>query len=172
MKPEVILIVAATRNFAIGRGGDLLFHISDDLKRFKSLTMGHPIIMGRKTFESFPKGALPGRRNIVVTRNPDYAATGVECASSIEEALDMCASSSKCFVIGGGEIYAQALPYASKIELTMIDDVVENADTFFPMLSIAEWALTSLPEFDRIDPRSGKRYAFLTLERNGEAETE
>lgn len=165
MKPEVTIIVAATRNFAIGRGGDLLFHISDDLKRFKALTMGHPIIMGRKTFESFPKGALPGRRNIVVTRNPDYTAPGIEKAPSLEEAIAMCVTSSGCFVIGGGEIYTQSLPHASKIELTLIDEDISDADTFFPELSPEEWTLPVSPVFDRIDPRSGLHYAFLTLER-------
>ncbi|MDE6089348.1 MAG: dihydrofolate reductase [Duncaniella sp.] len=165
MKPEVILIVAVTRNFAIGRGGDLLFHISDDLKRFKSITMGCPIIMGRKTFESFPKGALPGRRNIVVTRNPDYTAPGIEVASSVEEAIAMCVASPVCFVIGGGEIYTQALPRASKIELTLIDEEIKDADTFFPVLSSDEWTLPSSPVFDLTDPRSGARYAFITLKR-------
>ena len=104
----ITIIVAATRDMAIGRGGDLLYHISDDLKRFKSLTMGWPIIMGRKTFESFPKGALPGRRNIVVTRNAGYTAPGVETASSLDEALAMCKGSENVFITGGGEIYRQA----------------------------------------------------------------
>lgn len=167
-QPEVILIVAATRNFAIGRGGDLLFHISEDLKHFKALTMGHPIIMGRKTFESFPKGALPGRRNIVVTRNSGYTAPGIECVTSIKEALDLCASSPKCYIIGGGEIYAQSLPYALRIELTLIDDAPVDADTFFPAISPAVWTLPPSPEFDRTDPKSGVHYAFLTLERSGD----
>lgn len=163
--PQVTIIVATTCNFAIGRKGDLLFHISDDLKRFKALTMGHPIIMGRKTFESFPKGALPGRRNIVVTRNPDYTAPGIETAKSLEEALAMCGTSSECFVIGGGEIYSQALPLASKIELTLIDCSVDDADTFFPVLSSDEWTLPLTPSFDRTDPKTGTPYTFLTLNR-------
>lgn len=162
--PSPVIIVACTRDFAIGRGGDLLFHISDDLKRFKSLTMGHPIIMGRKTFESFPKGALPGRRNIVVTRNSDYAAPGIETAKSLEEALAMSGdASSECFVIGGGEIYAQALPLASRIELTLIDATVEDADTYFPKLTSEEWGMPASADFDRIDPKTETRYCFLTL---------
>lgn len=161
--PSLAIIVATTRDFAIGRGGDLLFHISDDLKRFKTLTMGHPIIMGRKTFESFPKGALPGRRNIVITRNPDYSAHGVETAKSLEEALAMCPASSECFVIGGGEIYAAALPLASRIELTLIDAEVPDADTWFPTLSNREWSLPEKPRFDRTDPETGVAYTFLTL---------
>lgn len=161
--PSLTIIVATTRDFAIGRRGDLLYHISDDLKRFKALTMGHPIIMGRKTFESFPKGALPGRRNIVITRNPDYSAPGVETAQSLEEALAMCQASPECFVIGGGEIYRQALPLASKIELTLIDDAIPDADTWFPVLSKEEWGFPESPVFDRTDPRTGVSYAFLTL---------
>lgn len=161
--PPLTIIVAVTRDFAIGRGGDLLYHIGDDLKRFKALTMGHPIIMGRKTFESFPKGALPGRRNIVVTRDSAYSAPGIETAGSLEQALALCAGSDECFVIGGGEIYRQALPLASKIELTLIEDTVPDADTWFPVLSKEEWPFPDAPVFDRTDPRSGVGYTFLTL---------
>ncbi|WP_280121911.1 dihydrofolate reductase [Duncaniella muricolitica] len=159
----ITIIVAATRDMAIGRGGDLLYHISDDLKRFKSLTMGWPIIMGRKTFESFPKGALPGRRNIVVTRNAGYTAPGVETASSLDEALAMCEGTENVFIIGGGEIYRQALPLADRLELTLIDAVCDDADTRFPSVDLASLGAAS-PVFDRTDPRSGVRYCFLTLE--------
>lgn len=160
----ITIIVAATRDYAIGNRGDLLFHISDDLKRFKSLTMGHPIIMGRKTFESFPKGALPGRRNIVVTRNKDYKAPGIEIASSLEDAVALCAPDEDAFIIGGGEIYRQALPIADKVELTLIDTEMPDADTRFPELESAVW---KIPEahFENIDPRSGVRYSFLTVNR-------
>lgn len=126
---DITIIVAATRDMAIGNRGDLLYHISDDLKRFKSLTMGHPIIMGRKTFESFPKGALPGRRNIVVTRNISYTAPGIETASSVDDAVKMCEGAERAFIIGGGEIYRQALPVADCIELTLIDAERPDADT-------------------------------------------
>ncbi|MDE6395566.1 MAG: dihydrofolate reductase [Duncaniella sp.] len=156
------IIVAATRDMAIGRQGDLLYHISDDLKRFKSLTMGHPIIMGRKTFESFPKGALPGRRNIIVTRNPSYAAENVETASSVEEALAMCGDAD-CYVIGGGEIYRQALPMADRLELTLIDAECPDADTRFPHIDLGGY-MTENPVFDRNDPRSGVDYCFLTID--------
>lgn len=159
----ITIIVAATRDMAIGRGGDLLYHISDDLKRFKSLTMGWPIIMGRKTFESFPKGALPGRRNIVVTRNAGYTAPGVETASSLDEALAMCEGTENVFIIGGGEIYRQALPLADRLELTLIDAECHDADTRFPSVELASLGAAS-PVFDRTDPRSGVRYCFLTLE--------
>lgn len=154
--------MATTRDFAIGRRGDLLYHISDDLKRFKALTMGHPIIMGRKTFESFPKGALPGRRNIVITRNPAYSAW-VWRPHNIRGGAGYVPGLPECFVIGGGEIYRQALPLASKIELTLIDDAVPDADTWFLVLSKEEWGFPESPVFDRTDPRTGVSYAFLTL---------
>lgn len=157
----ITIIVAATRDMAIGRGGDLLYHISDDLKRFKALTMGSPIIMGRKTFESFPKGALPGRRNIVVTRNEAYTAENIETAPSVDEAVRMCGDAD-CFIIGGGEIYRQALPMADRLELTLIDAECPDADTRFPALDLAALGVEE-PDFDRTDPRSGVRYCFLTL---------
>lgn len=171
------IIVACTRDFAIGRNGDLLYHISDDLKRFKSLTMGHPIIMGRRTFESFPKGALPGRRNIVITRNSSYTAPGIETIGSLEAALLLCGADSPApFIIGGGEIYRQALPLTDRIELTLIDAHVPDADTYFPELSADSWSIVNDNQqdcpFDPIavscrhaDPRTGIRYEFLTLER-------
>lgn len=128
----VKIIAAVCSNGAIGRGGDLLFHISDDLKRFKSLTMGHPIIMGRKTFESFPKGPLPGRRNIIISRQKDYAPAGAEVYDSPEAALEACGGSDEVFVIGGGEIYRRFVDLADELELTEIDAAPTDADTFFP----------------------------------------
>lgn len=160
----ITIIVACTRDFAIGDKGDLLYHISDDLKRFKALTMGHPIIIGRKTFESFPKGALPGRRNIVVTRNLAYTAPSVETAVSIEEAIAMCEGVDELFIIGGGEIYAQALKLADKIELTLIDAEKPDADTRFPLLDSKVWQIPA-PNFDRLDAKTSVKYAFLTVRR-------
>lgn len=159
----IAIIVAATRDMAIGNGGDLLYHISDDLKRFKSLTMGCPIIMGRKTFESFPKGALPGRRNIVVTRNGDYRADNVETAPSVEAAISMCEGYERVYVIGGGEIYRQALPLASRLELTLIDTLRPEADTRFPEINLAALGVPE-PVFDRTDTRSGVKYCFLSID--------
>lgn len=144
MKPQVNLIAAVCANGAIGRGGDLLYHISEDLRRFKSLTMGCPIIMGRKTFESFPKGPLPGRRNIVISRNPLYSPAGAEVYDSPEAALAACADAEKVFIIGGGEIYRQFMPLADRLLLTEIDESPTDADTFFPPHSfvraeVGEW---------------------------------
>lgn len=126
------IIVAAAHGGAIGSKGDLLFHISDDLRRFKQLTMGHPIIMGRKTFESFPRGPLPGRRNIVITHQAGYSHPGIEVASSLAHALELTADAPEVFIIGGGEIYRQAWPLAHRLLLTEIDAEVSDADTFIP----------------------------------------
>lgn len=131
-RPIIHIIVAAAANGAIGRNGDLLYHIPDDLRHFKQLTMGHPIIMGRKTFESFPKGPLPGRRNIVITRQTDYHPAGAESVDSLQGAIDLCSNSNDIFIIGGGQIYAQALPLARFLHITEIYDSPADADTFFP----------------------------------------
>ena len=161
---NISIIVAVTKNMAIGRGGDLLFHISEDLRQFKVLTMGHPIIMGRKTFESFPNGALPGRRNIVITRQADYVADGAETVGSLQQAIDAVEQCDEAFVIGGGEIYSQALPHASKLYLTIIDADVADADTFFPQIAPAQWETIEESEVKQ-DPRSGATYRFICLSR-------
>lgn len=167
--PRISIIVACTLNLAIGKNGDLLYHLREDLKRFKSLTMGCPLIMGRKTFESLPGGALPGRRNIVITRNRDFMAKDAEVANSLIEAIEMVGGAQRAFVIGGGEVYRQALEVASDIEMTLLDVTVDDADTFFPPLYPNVWQLPSgFPEnvdFDMTDARSSVRYAFLTIPR-------
>ena len=147
MTPKIKIIAAVCTNRAIGRGGDLLFHISDDLRRFKALTLGHPIIMGRKTFESFPKGPLPGRRNIGVSRRSDYAPAGAEVYPTPEQALAACADAGEVFIIGGGEIYRRFIESASELLLTEIDASPADADTFFPDFSLplaeaSEWTQT------------------------------
>lgn len=166
MKPVVTIIVAVARDGAIGRRGDLLFHISDDLRRFKRLTMGHPIVMGRKTFESFPKGPLPGRTNIVVTRSGDYDGRGATVAGSLDEALKIAAAeeTGRIFIIGGGEIYRQAFGIADALELTAIDAAVDDADTFFPAVNDVDWELTEKSE-PMTDPKTGISYSFKTYAR-------
>lgn len=128
--PRLTLIAAVARNGAIGRGNALLVHLSDDLKRFKRLTLGSPIVLGRKTFESIGR-PLPGRRNIVVTRNAGWSAEGVDAVHSLDAALALAADAPDVFVIGGGELYAQALPRADVLQLTEIDRDFDG-DTFFP----------------------------------------
>lgn len=142
-KVSIIAIVA--RDGAIGRGGDQPFHISADFKHFKELTLGKPIIMGRKTFEALPKGALPGRLNIVVTRNAGFSAPGVKTVGSLAEAMEMCAAVDEVMIIGGGQIYAQAEPLAGRMYLTEVDGFVDDADTFFPKWT-QNWRETSRSE--------------------------
>ncbi|MDE6301510.1 MAG: dihydrofolate reductase [Muribaculaceae bacterium] len=160
---RVEIIVAVGRDGAIGRRGDLAFHIREDLRRFKQLTMGHPVIMGRKTFESLPKGALPGRRNVVISSNPDYTAEGAEVVHSLKEAVELCTGSEKVFIIGGGQVYAQAMPLAERLHLTRIDADTPDADTFFPEIDSETWHETERSE-QASDP-SGLTYRFITLEK-------
>lgn len=163
-KMDISIIVAVARGNAIGRKGDLLFHISADLRRFKEITMGHPIIMGRKTFESFPKGPLPGRQNIVITRQSDYSHDGITVVGSFSDALAAAGDANETFIIGGGEIYREAINEASRLYLTEIDAEVEEADTFFPAIDTKEWQVTEKGEWIE-DERTGVRYRFVCLSR-------
>lgn len=133
---HISLIAALGKDRGLGLGGELLWHLGDDMKRFKEVTAGHPVIMGRKTWESLPERfrPLPGRTNIVVTRQARYKAPGATIVDSIEDARAAAArvpGSDEIFIIGGGELYAAALPYANHLYLTLVDDTAE-ADTFFP----------------------------------------
>ncbi len=135
---DLTIIVAAAENNAIGKNNDLIWHLSEDLKRFKSLTNGHHIIMGRKTFESFPK-PLPNRTHIVISRQENYhVPDGVILVNNLQDAIDAAKSDSQPYIIGGGEIYKQALNLATKIELTRVHESFE-ADTFFPELDLLQW---------------------------------
>ncbi len=157
----ITMIAAITRDGALGRDGDMLYHISDDLRRFKQLTMGHPLVMGRRTFESFPNGPLPGRRNCVVTRNEAYRRDGIETYPTLADALR---AAPDAMVIGGGQIYAQAMPLAHTLHITEIDADGEGADTFFPAIDPAQWHAADTGEW-RTDPRSGARYRYITYRR-------
>jgi dihydrofolate reductase len=137
----VTLIVAADRRGVIGSNGGLPWHLPDDLKRFKARTMGKPIVMGRKTWDSIGR-PLPGRRNIVVSRDPAWHAAGAERVATLEEALARAGDAERVFVIGGAEIFALALPLADELELTEIDAEFP-ADTFFPAWSRADFRQTS-----------------------------
>ena len=125
------IIAAVAKNRAIGCKNKLLYWLPNDLKRFKSLTTGHTIIMGRRTFESLPKGALPNRRNIVISRSV-ASLPGCECYGSLEEAFANCRKDEDVYIIGGGSIYEQAIAFADRLCLTEIDDTPADADTFFP----------------------------------------
>jgi dihydrofolate reductase len=164
MSPKISIIVAVDKNNGIGRNGDQLAYISGDLKRFKALTTGHAIIMGRKTFEALPKGALPNRRNVVITRRKDYKPEGCDVYNSIEDALKSSSGNEELFVIGGGEIYKAFLPYADKIYFTLIDHEFDGVDTFFPGIDKSDWKVLE-EEGSFTDEKSGLSYKYLTLER-------
>ena len=132
------IIVAVASDGAIGRANDLLWHLPADLKRFKELTTGHTIPMGRKTFESLPRGPLPNRRNIIISRSLP-AQPGAEVYPTIQQALEACASDEEVFIIGGGEIYRQLLPNTERIYLTRVQASFSDAEVFFPELDPTEW---------------------------------
>jgi dihydrofolate reductase len=136
-RPIVSLLAAVADNGVIGRENRLPWHLPDDLKRFKSLTIGKPILMGRRTFESIGK-ALPGRTNLVLTRSQDWASPGAVVVHSVDEALDRAGHADELIVVGGAEIYRLALPYARRIYLTRVHGVVQG-DTVFPVLEEREW---------------------------------
>lgn len=134
---KLSLIAAVAANGVIGAENRLLWHISEDLRHFKMTTAGHSVLMGRKTWESLGR-PLPGRRNIVITRQQGYGAAGCEVVGSLDEALALCAGEEEVFVIGGGEVYRQALPRASRLYLTLVHREYEG-DTFFPEVDPEEW---------------------------------
>jgi len=168
-KPIISIVAAISRiDRGLGEGDKLLWHLPDDLKRFKRLTLGHPVILGRKTFESivgYLGGPLPGRINIVVTRNPDYKAQGpnVIVSDSIEEALKKAREldSEEIFIGGGANVYTQALPLVDRLYLTLIEDQ-KKADSFFPPYN--EFSKKTFEE-KRVAP-DGTVYHWVNLERN------
>jgi dihydrofolate reductase len=160
---QLTIIAAAGENNAIGKHNKLIWHISDDLKRFKNLTIGHHVIMGRKTFESFPK-PLPNRTHVVITRNLNYRVPeGVILVNTLEDAIKASISDPQPFVIGGGEIYKQAILIAEKIELTRVHANFE-ADTYFPIIDKSIWKETS-NDFYKKDEKNEIDYSFITYER-------
>lgn len=138
---HISIIVAIAKNYAIGFENKLLYWLPNDLKRFKALTTGHTIIMGRRTFESLPKGALPNRRNIVLSRQ-DIEFPAAERYPSLESALAQCRDDEEVFIIGGASVYRDALPLADKLYITHIDDTPEAADAFFPEIDPSVWKET------------------------------
>ncbi|XDZ53417.1 dihydrofolate reductase [Flavobacterium tructae] len=138
------MIAAVAENNALGKNNDLVWHLPNDFKRFKSLTTNHHIIMGRKTFESFPK-PLPNRVHVVITRQNDYQPEGCIVVDSIEKAIAICPKNEDSYIIGGGEIYNLGLPYTDIIEVTKVHHTFE-ADTFFPVINETEWQLVESEE--------------------------
>ena len=160
----VSIIVAVAQNGIIGDRNSLLWHISEDMRFFRRTTSGHPVIMGRKTFEALPGGALPRRRNIVVSRNAGYSAPGIETAPSLHEAIALADDAPEIMIIGGGEIYSQAMDIAHRLYITSVDADVADADTFFPEISPCRWTPAHTSE-SFTDPRSGATYRFIDYKR-------
>ncbi len=160
--PNIAIIVAIAQNFAIGRNNDLLFHLPNDLKRFKKITFGHAVIMGKKTLFSLPNGPLPNRRNIVITDVPGESFEGCETVYSIDEAVEIVRNEELAFVIGGGMIYRQFYPIAGKLFLTMAHQDFE-ADTFFPEINFSEWK--ELSRETLFDEKNNFSYSNIDLER-------
>ena len=158
----ISLVVAASKNNVIGRNGGLPWHLPDDLRHFKRLTTGKPVVMGRRTFESIGR-PLPDRRNIVMTRDPDYAAEGCDVVSSVDEALDLVAGAGEVMVIGGGQVYRDFLPRADRVYLTRVQAEVDG-DTYFTELTETEWLLVST-EHHAADDRHDYAFDLMVFER-------
>lgn len=156
------MIAAAAENNALGKDKDLVWHLPDDFKRFKQLTTGHYIIMGRKTFETFPK-PLPNRTHVVITRQNDYDPEGAIVVNSLDKALEIAKEDKQPFIIGGGEIYKLGMPEADKIELTRVHGTFE-ADAFFPEIDEDHWKLVD-SSFHPKDDKHAYSFTYLTYER-------
>ena len=141
------MIVAVAKDNVIGADNDIPWYCPADLQHFKRTTMGAPVVMGRKTYESLKIQPLPGRRNIIISRNPDYQAAGCDIFSSIEAAMEQLAAVDKVFIIGGAELYKQMLPKAQELYVTQVD-VAVTGDRYFPEISGQEWQLQSESDFD------------------------
>lgn len=161
---EIGIIVALDENNGIGREGDLLCHLPNDLKHFKEVTTGHTIIMGRRTYESLPKGALPNRINVVITQDrPDHY-PGCIVVRTVEEALTHCKEGEKVFIIGGGQLYRTTFGLADRLYLTRIHHTFADADTFFPEIDFDKWTLTD-KKMHEVDDKHRYPYTFLTYRR-------
>ena len=156
---NINIIAAIAENNAIGLKGKLLYWLPADLRRFKALTTGHTIIMGRKTFDSLPKGALPNRRNVVLSRSKkDFP--GAERFASLKEAIASCAADEDVYIIGGASVYAEALPLANRLCLTEVHDTPAEADAFFPDFNRNDWEVAFLEEHTK-DEKHDQDYTFI-----------
>jgi len=159
----ISIIVAIAENLAIGKNNDLLWHLSDDLKRFRQITSGHTVIMGKRTCESLPHRPLPNRTNIVVTDIPNERIEGCEMAYSIAGAIEKCNSSHENFVIGGASLYRQFLPFADRLYLTRVHKAFEG-DVYFPEIDFSQWKLISGSEIF-YDTTGGFSYRYEVYDR-------
>ncbi|MGO4817856.1 dihydrofolate reductase [Flavobacterium sp. W22_SRS_FP1] len=158
----IIMIAAASENNALGKNNEMIWHLPNDFKRFKTLTSGHHIIMGRKTFKSLVK-PLPNRTHIVITRQKNYAPEGCIVVHSMEEAIEVCPENQNSYIIGGGEIYTLGMPFSDKIELTLVHHNFE-ADAFFPEIELKDWEIIN-SEFQAKDERHLFDYTYQTYSR-------
>lgn len=170
--PDIVLIAAVARNGVIGADNDMPWRLSTDLKRFKQMTLGKPVVMGRKTFLSFGGKPLPGRPHVIISRDPDYAPEGAEAATSLEAALERAGTLARelgvdeIVIMGGGQIYAQAMPLANRLEITEVE-VDPQGDTRFPEIDPEIWRETARVAGDRGD-RDSANFTFVTyLRSNG-----
>ena len=161
--PEIVIIAAVAKNRVIGRDNQLLWNIPEDMAHFKALTAGHTVVMGRKTWESLPPRfrPLPGRRNIVISRQTEYAAPGAELAGSLEMALKLASTASTVFIIGGEQIYAQAMALADRLEITEVD-LEPEGDAWFPEIPAIDWKVA---QKNTPSSQSGTGFSFLTYRR-------
>jgi len=158
------IIVAIAENNAIGKNNDLIWYISDDLKRFKRLTSGHTVLMGRKTFDSLPNGALPNRTNVVITRDTSLKPDNCIVLHSVEEALEKYSDvKEEVFILGGGSIYKKMLPYAQKLYLTKVHESFD-ADVFFPEINMDNWKIIA-EEHHGKDAKNEYDFSFVDLVR-------
>ncbi|MCF6129150.1 dihydrofolate reductase [Flavobacterium sp. AS60] len=155
----ITLIAAVAENYALGKDNQLLWHLPDDFKRFKNVTSGHYIIMGRKTFESFPN-PLPNRTHVIITRQKKYSSENCIIVDSLNAAISVCPKDEEVFIIGGGEIYTQSIEIADKLDITKVHYSFD-ADTFFPEIDLNKWKLTST-EFHPKDEKNQFDFTFET----------
>lgn len=160
------LIVAISENNAIGKAGDLLCYLPDDLKHFKALTTGATVVMGKKTFFSLPRRPLPNRRNIVLTRDGSFTYENTEVAHSIEELQKMLTADENVFIIGGGEVYRQFIPLADELQITHIHHNWDDADTFFPEIDSTIWQCVN-EERHEADEKHNYAFTFATYKKRG-----
>lgn len=160
----ISIIAAIAENNAIGKNNKLLWRLPSDMRRFKDLTTGHAVIMGRKTFESLPKGPLPNRKNVVLTTMPEAGFNNCFACESMGTALDICEKEDEIFILGGALVYRQALRIADKMYITRVHGEFEDADTFFPVVNWDMWEEVERQEF-AADAKHAYPYTFLTYHR-------
>ena len=159
------IIVAQSENRAIGLNGDMPWHLSGDLKRFKALTMGHPVVMGRRTWESLPKRPLTGRRNIVFSQSEDFCPEGAEVVRSINELFNLLRDcDDEVFIIGGRRIYNMLMPFTQRLYITWVHKEFPKADTFFPVIDLSEFTKVNETEH-LIDEKSGLEFSYAEYDR-------